>query len=161
VLGFVGNTGDAFTTPDHLHFEIHPAGLLYLGYDGAVDPSSYLEHWQRASRVAKLLPVALPDRAHHGDGALSDYRQLLALHGLMRGVAQDVELLPAVPLIPSKPLLPTERLAAPVSASAPGGSSGIAAGAAGGAAVLALAGLFGVLRKRRTVEEAGTIEEAP
>ena len=42
VLGFMGNTGDASTTPYHLHFEIHPVGLLYLGYDGAVNPYTYL-----------------------------------------------------------------------------------------------------------------------
>ena len=28
VLGFVGNTGDAQGTPFHLHFEVHPVGLL-------------------------------------------------------------------------------------------------------------------------------------
>src|SRR4029453_5131157 len=38
VLGFVGNTGDAATTPFHLHFEVHPVSLLFLGYDGAVNP---------------------------------------------------------------------------------------------------------------------------
>jgi murein DD-endopeptidase MepM/ murein hydrolase activator NlpD len=47
VLGFVGSTGDAEGTPSHLHFEIHPAGLLGLGYDGAVDPTSYLNGWER------------------------------------------------------------------------------------------------------------------
>lgn len=46
VLGFVGNTGDAEGTPYHLHFEIHPVGLLDLGYDGAVDPTSYLRAWR-------------------------------------------------------------------------------------------------------------------
>ena len=46
VLGFVGNTGDAEGTPYHLHFEIHPVGLLDLGYDGAVDPTSYLRTWR-------------------------------------------------------------------------------------------------------------------
>ena len=45
VLGFVGNTGDAAHTPYHLHFEIHPVGLLDLGYDGAVDPTAYLRAW--------------------------------------------------------------------------------------------------------------------
>jgi murein DD-endopeptidase MepM/ murein hydrolase activator NlpD len=45
VLGFVGNTGDARTTPYHLHFEIHPVSMLGLGYDGVVDPTSYLNAW--------------------------------------------------------------------------------------------------------------------
>jgi murein DD-endopeptidase MepM/ murein hydrolase activator NlpD len=47
VLGFVGDTGDARGTPDHLHFEVHPVGLLGLGYDGAVDPTPYLDSWRR------------------------------------------------------------------------------------------------------------------
>jgi hypothetical protein len=47
VIGFVGATGDAVGTPTHLHFEIHPAGLLSMGYDGVVDPYSYLLAWQR------------------------------------------------------------------------------------------------------------------
>ena len=51
VLGFVGNTGDAAGGPCHLHFEIHPSSLLSLGYDGAVDPFSYVTAWQdRSSR---------------------------------------------------------------------------------------------------------------
>ncbi len=51
VLGFVGNTGDAAHTPYHLHFEIHPKGLLSLGYDGAVDPTSYLHTWKHLTDV--------------------------------------------------------------------------------------------------------------
>jgi murein DD-endopeptidase MepM/ murein hydrolase activator NlpD len=51
VLGFVGNTGDAQGTPYHLHFEVHPVGLLGLGYDGAVDPTPYLDHWERLQDV--------------------------------------------------------------------------------------------------------------
>ena len=47
VLGFVGDTGDAERTPYHLHFEIHPIGLIDRGYDGAVDPTSYLRAWRR------------------------------------------------------------------------------------------------------------------
>ena len=46
VIGFMGNTGDAEGTPSHLHFEVHPVSLLYLGYDGAVDPTPYLDAWQ-------------------------------------------------------------------------------------------------------------------
>jgi Peptidase family M23 len=51
VLGFVGNTGDAEGTPYHLHFEVHPAGLLGLGYDGAVNPTKYLDAWRRLQDV--------------------------------------------------------------------------------------------------------------
>jgi murein DD-endopeptidase MepM/ murein hydrolase activator NlpD len=47
VLGFVGTTGDAVGTPPHLHFEIHPAELLWLGYDGVINPYSYLLAWRR------------------------------------------------------------------------------------------------------------------
>jgi murein DD-endopeptidase MepM/ murein hydrolase activator NlpD len=47
VLGFMGNTGDAEHTPYHLHFEIHPASLMYQGYDGVVPPYSYLNAWKR------------------------------------------------------------------------------------------------------------------
>ena len=43
VIGFVGNTGDAQTTPYHLHFEIHPVGLLPMGYDGVVNALPVLE----------------------------------------------------------------------------------------------------------------------
>jgi murein DD-endopeptidase MepM/ murein hydrolase activator NlpD len=52
VLGFVGNTGDAQGTPPHLHFEIHPLGLLGLGYDGVVNPTSYLLAWKRLQDVS-------------------------------------------------------------------------------------------------------------
>jgi murein DD-endopeptidase MepM/ murein hydrolase activator NlpD len=46
VVGFLGRTGDAFTTAPHLHFEIHPQVYLGLGYDGAVDPTAYLRKWK-------------------------------------------------------------------------------------------------------------------
>jgi murein DD-endopeptidase MepM/ murein hydrolase activator NlpD len=51
VIGFVGNTGDAETTPYHLHFEIHPSSLLFLGYDGVVNAYPYLRAWQHAKDV--------------------------------------------------------------------------------------------------------------
>jgi len=47
VIGFVGATGDAVGTPPHLHFEIHPRDLLWLGYDGVVNPYAYLVAWRR------------------------------------------------------------------------------------------------------------------
>jgi murein DD-endopeptidase MepM/ murein hydrolase activator NlpD len=56
VVGFMGNTGDAEGTPYHLHFEIHPVSLLYLGYDGAVDPTPYLDAWQHQQDLP--FPVA-------------------------------------------------------------------------------------------------------
>ncbi|HET8607203.1 MAG TPA: M23 family metallopeptidase [Gaiellaceae bacterium] len=83
VLGFVGNTGDAFTTPDHLHFEIHPVSLLPLRYDGAVDPTTYLRGWRHESPASVPLPRALPPGAStHGEGAVTDYRKLLSARGL-------------------------------------------------------------------------------
>ncbi len=51
VIGFMGNSGDAESTPYHLHFEIHPVGLLYLGYDGAVRPYAYLQGWKHLRDV--------------------------------------------------------------------------------------------------------------
>jgi murein DD-endopeptidase MepM/ murein hydrolase activator NlpD len=47
VVGFMGNTGDAITTPPHLHFEVHPVSLLFMDYDGAVNPTPYLDAWNR------------------------------------------------------------------------------------------------------------------
>jgi murein DD-endopeptidase MepM/ murein hydrolase activator NlpD len=52
VLGFVGDTGDAEGTPYHLHFEVHPVGLLDRGYDGAVDPTSYLHSWRHVKYLS-------------------------------------------------------------------------------------------------------------
>jgi murein DD-endopeptidase MepM/ murein hydrolase activator NlpD len=57
VLGFVGNTGDAQGTPYHLHFEVHPAALLGLGYDGVINPYVYLLAWQ-AHRDASFAAAA-------------------------------------------------------------------------------------------------------
>ncbi len=51
MLGFVGNTGDAQGTPTHLHFEVHPYSLLFMGYDGAVDPTPYLNAWKHLQDV--------------------------------------------------------------------------------------------------------------
>jgi murein DD-endopeptidase MepM/ murein hydrolase activator NlpD len=59
VIGFVGNTGDAAGTPYHLHFEIHPVGLLGLGYDGAVDPTTYLRRWRHAGDLGGAAPAGI------------------------------------------------------------------------------------------------------
>ena len=60
VIGFVGNTGDAFTTSPHVHFEIHPRTLLRLHYNGAVDPTSYLDHWTHLKHVTAPRPEHPP-----------------------------------------------------------------------------------------------------
>ena len=47
-----GLTGDADGGPPHLHFEIHPASMLGLGYDGVVAPYSILLAWRRADDIS-------------------------------------------------------------------------------------------------------------
>jgi hypothetical protein len=58
VVGFLGRTGDAFTTEPHLHFEIHPhqPAFVKLGYDGAVDPTTYLNKWKVEQVPANEIP---------------------------------------------------------------------------------------------------------
>jgi murein DD-endopeptidase MepM/ murein hydrolase activator NlpD len=51
VIGFVGSTGDAEGGAPHLHFEIHPAPLVGLGYDGVVAPYPFLVAWQHADDI--------------------------------------------------------------------------------------------------------------
>jgi hypothetical protein len=52
VIGFVGTTGDALGTPPHLHFEVHPVELLWMGYDGVANPYPYLLAWRRQADVS-------------------------------------------------------------------------------------------------------------
>jgi hypothetical protein len=94
VIGFVGNTGDAITTPPHLHFEVHPVSLLSLDYDGAVNPTGYLEGWERLDHVDAPVPVhaTLPKGAAAEEAKLV-FRQLLAA----RGITPEPEDLPAAP----------------------------------------------------------------
>lgn len=50
VIGYVGTSGDAVHTPPHLFFEINPATLRHLGYDGTVDPTGYLRRWRELAK---------------------------------------------------------------------------------------------------------------
>lgn len=86
VIGFVGNTGDAFTTMPHLHFEVHPRSLLHLHYDGAVDPTRYLQAWPRPGKLDAPAPVhpRLPRAAGWRHEAAVNFRELLAARGLDR-----------------------------------------------------------------------------
>ena len=52
VIGFVGDTGDAEGGTPHLHFEIHPAAMSGLGYDGVVAPYPILIAWRRAEDIS-------------------------------------------------------------------------------------------------------------
>ena len=52
VIGFVGATGDADGGPPHLHFEIHPAAMIGLGYNGVVAPYPFLVAWRRAQDIS-------------------------------------------------------------------------------------------------------------
>ena len=137
-LGFIGNTGDAFTTPHHLHFEIHPVELLYLHYAGAVDPTTYLDQWRRILRVTPLRPIPLPPgAAAHGHGAVSDYRQLLAVRGIRRP--------------PTATAAPVEHRPLPLAAGAVGTPhrSGTSAVPAVAAALVALAAVGLLIRRKR------------
>ena len=68
VVGFVGHTGDAETTPPHLHFEVHP------GDGDSVDPYPYLIAWQRKTQVPQAFQAATvavgpgPGRRRHPGG---------------------------------------------------------------------------------------------
>jgi murein DD-endopeptidase MepM/ murein hydrolase activator NlpD len=67
VLGFVGNSGDAETTPPHLHFEIHHVSLLGFGYDGVISPYQYLTAWKRLEDIRFVAGAAwLPPLSESG-----------------------------------------------------------------------------------------------
>jgi Transglycosylase-like domain/Peptidase family M23 len=83
VIGYVGTTGDAEGTPAHLHFEIHPVSMLGLGYDGAVNPTGYLESWRRLTDLSGVTgPVGFGPRPGAILLAVSD---ISTASGLERG----------------------------------------------------------------------------
>ena len=93
VIGFIGNTGDAFTTSPHLHFEIHPRKLLHLAYDGAVDPTSYLDRWTHLTHASIPRPVhpALPESPLLRHEARYVFRELLAARHLIKEAPKPSE----------------------------------------------------------------------
>jgi murein DD-endopeptidase MepM/ murein hydrolase activator NlpD len=84
VIGFVGNSGDAFTTPPHLHFEIHPHQLLRLRYNGAVNPTPYVDGWRRLAKAKPPSPAHPPfPKGAMRSEARYIWRELLAARGLI------------------------------------------------------------------------------
>src|SRR5262249_62136556 len=81
VLGFVGNTGDAEGTPTHLHFEVHPVSLLYLGYDGAMDPTPFLDKARRLQRLPFPVPPGWAPSVEGGNAAPEAGAILLSVAG--------------------------------------------------------------------------------
>jgi murein DD-endopeptidase MepM/ murein hydrolase activator NlpD len=94
MLGFVGNTGDAQGTPTHLHFEVHPTSLLFMGYDGAVNPTPYLDAWKhlqdvRFSNVASwLAKTGIADPAPKPAAILLQVSDISEASGLEPGSLQ-------------------------------------------------------------------------
>ena len=94
MLGFVGNTGDAQGTPTHLHFEVHPSALLFMGYDGAVNPTPYLDAWKhlqdvRFSNVASwLAKTGIADPAPKPAAIVLQVSDISAASGLEPGSLQ-------------------------------------------------------------------------
>ena len=85
VIGFVGNTGDAYGGAPHLHFEVHPRQLLRLRYDGAVDPTAYLDSWPHLQSVDAPFPVhpRLPRQPRFRSEARYVFRRLLVARHLI------------------------------------------------------------------------------
>ncbi|HET8608033.1 MAG TPA: M23 family metallopeptidase [Gaiellaceae bacterium] len=89
VLGFMGNSGDAETTPYHLHFEIHPVSLLYRGYDGAVDPTTYLDGWRKLEDVNFPGGAAWAPLVHGRGGAPEPGAILLQVSDISQAAGLD------------------------------------------------------------------------
>jgi murein DD-endopeptidase MepM/ murein hydrolase activator NlpD len=122
VVGFVGNTGDAQGTPYHLHFEIHPVGLLGMGYDGAVDPTTYLEAWKHLQDVSfeggdAWAPHGTLGTAPKSGAYLISATDISSADGLDPGSLQralrplggaDLPAAPAATRVPAKPRQPAD-----------------------------------------------------
>ncbi len=165
VVGFLGRTGDAFTTTPHLHFEVHPHQLLRLGYDGAVDPTGYLHGWQVVHVPRKEMPrparLVAPAGAPAQEAAVVWHELLVARHLARKAAPAPAPPPPFAILRPFPGNSPTAGRAAPLHLS---GAVRVAARLAAprdpgpwppavAAAVLAVGGfgLFAVGRRRRWI----------
>ena len=171
VLGFLGRTGDAFTTTPHLHFEVHPhqPAFVKLGYDGAVDPTTYLHKWKiehvPAGEIPQPARLKAPVGAPQQEAAVV-WHQLLAARHLLGVQTTGAGSTPAVqrpfphPLsyeasgatpLPIADVRPTSAQIATSETNTPllvGGTLG------GVLALSAVAGAFTFPRRRRTAAAA-------
>jgi hypothetical protein len=85
VVGFVGATGDAVGTPPHLHFEIHPRDLLWLGYDGVINPFTYLTAWRHLLDIGFGAWTPPPGKAPPAGAVLLQAEDISMLSGLGDG----------------------------------------------------------------------------
>jgi peptidoglycan LD-endopeptidase LytH len=129
VIGFVGNTGDAFGGASHLHFEVHPRQLLALGYAGAVNPTTYLDSWPHLGSVRAPLPMhpRLPPQPLLQRQAREVFRKLLAARDVIETpVTHDERPSLGFPeganRRSTEPEL-TDEVAAPAAAASAGGAS--------------------------------------
>jgi hypothetical protein len=166
VIGFLGRTGDAFTTAPHLHFEIHPQLYLDRGYDGAVDPTTYLQKWHTVWVPAKEMPKPATLKAPVGtpaEEAAVVWHELLSARHLLHAArpAGPVEgLRQPFPHPPSMaasgvtpPRVALRRTAAHVSAPA-SVTPWVGGGVTGAVVLVALsAGVFTLRRRRRMAAE--------
>jgi murein DD-endopeptidase MepM/ murein hydrolase activator NlpD len=173
VVGFLGRTGDAFSTTPHLHFEIHPHQYLKLGYDGAVDPTAYLKKWRVVKVPAKEMPNPAKLKAPVGtpaEEAAVVWHELLAARHLLSARTKVVSDTPRRPFPEPSPLgmrgleaagVPLRigdrrRTSADVDAASAGTAPWLAGGGAGGVLLVLSAGAFTLFRRRRNAAETST-----
>ena len=170
VVGFLGRTGDAFTTDPHLHFEIHPQQYLDLGYDGAVDPTAYLQKWRVVHVPAKEMPNPATLKAPVGtptQEATVVWHELLAARhllppkglagaGVVRGPFPNPPSLEASGVVSRLPVTAVEATAEHVSSPA-SMTPWLGGGVSGAVVVVGIsAGAFVFRRRRRVAEETPT-----